>query len=80
MFIYAYFSEMLSELGLGPEDFPDSFDLFEEGIIDSLGIFDLVEALEKEYGVEIDIENFDIEEITVVGSLARQVGQILDKN
>lgn len=53
-----------------PNDVPDSFDLLEQGIIDSLGLVDLVAAIEAASGVEIDLSAIPLDELTVVGALA----------
>jgi acyl carrier protein len=52
-----------------PNNVPDSFDLLEHGIIDSLGLVDLIAAVEAGSGVEIDLSAVPLEELTVVGAL-----------
>lgn len=52
---------------------PDDFDLLEEGIIDSLGIMELVTDLERRFGHPIDFEELDAEKMTVLGPLADHI-------
>jgi len=52
---------------------PDTFDLLSEGIVDSLGLMELITALGEKVGFEIDFDGLDAEELTIVGPLARYV-------
>ena len=47
---------------------PD-FDLLTEGIIDSLGLLEMIAAVEERFGVSIDLEGLDAEQVTVLGPL-----------
>jgi acyl carrier protein len=53
----------------------DDFDLRSGGLIDSLGFIELIAAIEDQLGIELDFDDLDPEEITVLGSLARHVHQ-----
>ena len=50
------------------DSIPDDFDLFREGVIDSLGILEMVGAVEIEFGMELDLEGLDAEDLTKIGS------------
>jgi len=52
---------------------PDDFDLVTGGVIDSMGVIELVSALEQEFGMELDLSGMGAEELAVVGPLARYV-------
>ena len=65
--------EPLSAKGLSPEVVPDDFDLVLEGVIDSLGIVETVAAVEERFGVDLDVEELDPDEVLVVGAFARYV-------
>ena len=80
MFLINRFIELLSVRGLKPEEVPDDFDLLAEGIIDSFGIIEMVSDIEKEFGVEIDFEDFEPEEITIIGPFCRYVSQKSNNN
>lgn len=48
-------------------------DVFEEGLLDSLGLVVLVAEIEERYGLRIPFETLDIDEFRTVRSLARIV-------
>ncbi len=48
-------------------------DVFEEGLLDSLGLVVLVAELEERFGVRIPFETLEIDEFRTVRSLARVV-------
>ena len=52
-----------------PADFSDQTDLLLSGMIDSLGILELVTALSEFCGQEIDFDALDPEKMTIVGPL-----------
>jgi len=54
-------------------DLPDDFDLFKEGVIDSLGMINLTAEIEEHFGREIDFADLDPEQMTVVGPLCRYI-------
>jgi acyl carrier protein len=66
-------AEGLALVGLDPADVPDDFDVREAGVVDSLGFIELVTALEDAFGVELDFEDLDPEQLTTVGPLASYV-------
>jgi len=71
--LLAHLEEPLAALGLKSTDVPDDFDLLTEGVIDSLGIVQMIAALDAHFGVAIDLEEFDPEQLTVIGPLCRYV-------
>jgi len=56
-----------------PEELGDDFDLLLSGIIDSLGLLELMTAFEEHCGREIDFDGLDPELMTVVGPLCDYV-------
>jgi D-alanine--poly(phosphoribitol) ligase subunit 2 len=48
-------------------------DVFESGLLDSLGLVSLVAEIEERYGMRIPFETLDLEEFRTVRSLARLV-------
>jgi acyl carrier protein len=54
----------------------DDYDLLRQGIIDSLGILEMVGAVESEFGIELDLENLDAEDLTKIGPFCRYVEQL----
>lgn len=63
----------LETLGLRRDQVPDDFDLIASGATDSLGLLELIAAIEDNFGIELDLETLDAELITVVGPLCRHV-------
>jgi len=67
----------LAEFGITPADAPGDLDLRGSGLIDSLGFVEVIVELEERLGLELDLEDMDPEQITVLDPLARYVaGQL----
>jgi acyl carrier protein len=58
-----------------PNELSDDCDLLLSGVIDSLGLLELVTAVNQHYGREIDFETLDPEQMTVVGPLCKFVAE-----
>jgi acyl carrier protein len=61
------------------EDLPEDCDLLFSGMIDSIGLLNLISAIQEFTGHEIDFELLDPEEMTIVGPLCRFVSQQTSK-
>ncbi len=72
-FVVAHLEASLAARGLKPQDIPDDFDLLTEGVIDSLGIIELIMALEQYLDMQIDFEDLDPENLTVIGPFCRYI-------
>lgn len=72
-YIISLYKTSITERGLAPDQIPDDFDLLLEGIIDSLGIMELVTALETHFGRTIDFEELDAEQMTILGPLSMHI-------
>ncbi|SEH15633.1 phosphopantetheine-binding protein [Thermoleophilum album] len=48
-------------------------DLFESGLIDSLGLVTLITELEQEFGFQLPLEQFDLDCFRTVTSIAAQI-------
>jgi acyl carrier protein len=71
-----YLSREFAASGRGPcEDLPEDCDLLLSGMIDSIGLLNLISALQEFTGCDIDFELLDPEEITIVGPLCRFVAE-----
>ncbi|WP_433802916.1 acyl carrier protein [Actinomycetospora sp. CA-084318] len=53
---------------------PDT-DLVEEGLLDSLALVSLIVALEAEFGVIVDLDEFDPDDFRTVSAMAAYVRQ-----
>jgi acyl carrier protein len=60
-----------------PGELADDCDLLLSGMIDSLGLLDLMGAIQQHCQREIDFEALDPEQLTVVGPLCRFVSEQL---
>jgi acyl carrier protein len=60
-------------MGLVPAELTDDFDLLTSGLIDSLGIVELIAALERELEITIDLSELDPEQLTTLGPLSRYI-------
>ena len=74
-FIASLFTMELQAIGVQDAVLADDFDLLIEGVMDSLGLLELIAALDERFGVMLDLEALDAEDITKVGSLADAVVQ-----
>ena len=70
-FLLALYTDKLT--GMNQAEVPDNFDLLVSGIIDSMGVLEMVGALEKEFGIELDMSGLETEQLTVIGPLSRYV-------
>jgi acyl carrier protein len=72
-FILDRFRSQLEAKGLSPWTISDDFDLLTEGVVDSMGIVELITALEQHWDIELDLEALEPEKLTIVGPLCRYV-------
>ncbi len=72
-FIVAQLSDALKENDVAEQEITDDLDLMKRGIIDSIGLIQLVSAIEEHFGIEIDFEGMDAESITIIGPLSRYI-------
>lgn len=73
--IVKLYSGPLVARGLDGQQLPADYDLLSEGVIDSLGFIELISALETDLGLEIDFEDMNPEELTVVGPFCEYVAR-----
>ena len=71
--ILARLGPSIGEIGLAPAALTDDFDLLTSGVIDSLGIVELIAALEQQLGIAIDLSELDPENLTTLGPLSRYI-------
>ncbi len=74
-FILARVEVPLAARQLTPNEVLDDFDLLMEGVIDSFGIVDLFAAVEERFGLAIDFDGLDADNLTVLGPLCRYIGE-----
>lgn len=71
--ILEMFADSFRANGMDPSDVGDDSDLMSLGIIDSLGVVQMIGAIEDLAGGEIDLEELDFEDMTVIGKFAAYV-------
>jgi acyl carrier protein len=72
-FIIAHLGDAFKENGTAPDQVDDDFDLLKMGVIDSIGFISLISAVEDRFGVEIDFEDMDTDNLTVIGPMSRYI-------
>lgn len=74
-FLLKRFAASISANGLKPVDIGDDFDLLKAGVIDSLGVIEMISAVEQNFKITVDFEKLNPSELTVLGSFSRFVAQ-----
>ena len=74
-FLLTKYGEPIKGLGYDPDAVSDDFDFLLNGVIDSFGIVEMIGAIEEEFGIQLDMENLDAEQLTVLGSLSHYVAE-----
>jgi acyl carrier protein len=72
-FILDHAIQGLRARGLTLESVSDDFDLLLEGVIDSFGLLDLITAVENRFGLQLEFDDLDADNMTVIGPLSRYV-------
>jgi acyl carrier protein len=81
IFLESYLTENLREQGRDMAvDLPDDCDLLLSGVIDSVGLLELITAVQKYCDREIDFERLDPESMTVFGPLCRYISEQMGNN
>jgi acyl carrier protein len=73
LFVLAHVAPELATTGRSPQEVPDDFDLLVEQVIDSFGLLELIVAVEHRFAVQLDFENLDADDLTVIGPFCRYV-------
>ena len=75
-FVIEYLEKKVDDVifkGLHIDD--DSFDFYKAGIMDSLGLVDLISEIETTFQVKVDFEEMDPEKFTIIGSFSDYVAK-----
>jgi acyl carrier protein len=73
-FIISHLSDALRENNVASAEIADDFDLMKQGVIDSIGLIQLVSAIEEHFNLEeVDFEEMDTEELTLIGPLSTYI-------
>ncbi len=72
-FILAHLETRLTEVGVDGTKLSDESDLFAEGVVDSLGVVEVIAAVSDRYGIEDDWDDYDPNDLLVIGAFCRFV-------
>ena len=53
----------------------DNFDFLGAGIIDSMGLLEMIEAMEDHFKITVDFEKMDTDKFTILGCFSRYVAK-----
>ena len=72
-FVLENLAPALAEARIDPASVGDDFDLLTSGLIDSLGILELIMDVNERFGIDIDFEELDPENLTILGPFSEFV-------
>ena len=73
LFVLDQVADSLAAVGLSASAVPDDFDLLTSGVIDSLGLLELVAAIEERFGLQLDLQGLAVDDLGVVGPFTRYI-------
>lgn len=74
-FLLHHFASTIAANGLNPTDLGDDFDLLKTGVVDSLGVIEMISAVEQHFKITVDFEPMDPAELTLLGKFSLFVAQ-----
>ncbi len=74
-FVTTKYAERLISQGITPESAPDSLDLLAEGVIDSMGILEIIADIEDHFNITVDLEHLPPSDLTLIGPLSRHIAE-----
>jgi len=78
-FLKRHLQDRFRSKGIDPEKIGDDFSLLAAGIVDSFGVIDTITAIEHEFQMEIDIENLNPDDISIIGRFSNYVAECHNK-
>ena len=71
------YKSQIESRGIRLENVRDDFDFLKEGVVDSLGIMELITDIETHFGKAVDFEGLEAEQLTVLGPLSAYIKRAL---
>lgn len=79
-FVKAFLARKFAQEGRGDlPELDDGFDLMMSGLVDSLGLLELITAMSEHFGREIDLDGLDADQLTIVGPLCSYISELLSR-
>jgi acyl carrier protein len=75
IFVVNYLSRRDPKGGLDGTQINDSFDFLLAGIIDSMGVLEMIALMEEDFGILVDFELMDPEVFTILGPFCHYVAE-----
>jgi len=72
-FILDHYADKWASRNIPVESVPDTYDLLSAGIVDSIGVLELIAAIEDAFDVEVDLQDLEAEQVGVIGALSKYV-------
>jgi acyl carrier protein len=74
-FLLERFLSAIVAIGMKPEELGDDFDLIKSGVVDSLGVIEMISAVELQFKIIVDFEPMDPELLALLGPFSRFVAE-----
>ncbi|MCE5228752.1 acyl carrier protein [bacterium] len=74
-FIIDRYADTLRDGGYDPAHIDPDMDLMGEGIVDSFGVIELIGAIERRFGVELDLSGLNPEHLTVIAPFCEYIAK-----
>lgn len=74
-FLLEHFSFTIAANGLNPAELGDDLDLLRAGVIDSLGVLEMISAVEQRFKITVDFEPMDPADLTLLGKFSSFVAE-----
>jgi acyl carrier protein len=72
-FIVYHLEDSFGDINVTVDGIADDFDLMRMGIIDSMGLLELISAIEEHFNIELNFNAMNAKDITVIGPICRCV-------
>jgi acyl carrier protein len=72
-FLLDHFAPAIAAAGFHASDLDDTFNLLKAGIVDSLGVLELIATVEEHFKITVDFETMAAADLAALGSFSRFV-------
>jgi acyl carrier protein len=78
-FIMSYLANSFNENNTLERNITDDLDIMKWGIIDSIGLIQLLSAIEEHFNIEIDFSDMHTDDLTVIGPMCKYIEKWAEK-